>query len=48
MAALEERYANVIKGKLFGHNHEDFVEILHSFADGSPVAIGFSNPSLGT
>ena len=46
LASLKERYANIIRGVMYGHNHEDFLEITNSFADSKPFTIGFSNPSL--
>ena len=47
-SSLKERYANIIKGVFYGHNHEDFLEISNSFVDGKPTMMAFGNPALTT
>jgi len=47
-AVLLERYANIIRGLMYGHNHEDFFEMSNSFVNGQPLLVGFSHPALGT
>ncbi len=43
-----ERYRNIIKGQLYGHNHEDSFQIMHGFKNSSEyVSYGIVNPSLG-
>lgn len=48
MSALKERYANIIKGAFYGHNHEDYIEFTNSFVDRKPFAMDYSNPALTT
>jgi len=42
-----DRYANIIKGQLHGHTHQDAFEIIHSFAHNNSISgIAFEDPCL--
>jgi len=43
-----ERFTNIIRGQLFGHTHNDHIEIIKSFNDGTPVGSVFIAPSFTT
>ena len=44
-----ERYQNIIKGQMFGHNHEDSYELFRSLRDNKTfTSVGTINPTVGT
>jgi len=46
--ALVDRFTNIIRGQFFGHTHTDQVQVVRSFADGSPVGSIYIAPSFTT
>ena len=46
--ALVDRFSNIIRGQFFGHTHTDQVQVVRSFADGSPVGSIYIAPSFTT
>jgi hypothetical protein len=47
-SAIVERFTNTIRGQLFGHTHNDHIEIIKSYNDGTPVGSVLIAPSFTT
>ncbi len=45
---IVDRYANIIRGQMFGHTHKDAFEIQKSSRDGEFAGVAFENPCMTT
>lgn len=46
--ALIDRFTNIIRAQLFGHTHNDQLQIVKSYSDNSTVGVVYVAPSFTT